>query len=182
MELYKNKSNKCNLIINNLEKNDEKEMSYIFYIYYKHKSINILSGLTYGKSNKIFYNDIQFPIMLYEQIPNINSSINANLQLYNVPLINSSVFDIEMIILSQKEIYQLKIGYDYDNIKKGKNITKGKFDFILSASYLNIESNFDELEEQYLLIYITRNTFNDNINELILGLTIYQINSLIYPS
>ena len=182
LELYKNKSNKCNLIINNLEKNDEKEMSYIFYIYYKHKSNNILSELTYGKSNKIFYNDIQFPIMLYEQIPNSNSSINANLQLYNVPLINSSVFDIEMIILSKKEIYQLKIGYDYDNIKKGKNITKGKFDFILSASYLNIESNFDELEEQYLIIYITRNTFNDNINELILGLTIHQINSLIYPS
>ena len=98
-----NNNNECKLIINKIEKDDETDLGFLFYISYKNKCQNILYEIEYGKSNKLLYTDFQFPIILYDKIPNINSPININLQMYNI---QDNYFNIQVLILSQKEIYK----------------------------------------------------------------------------
>ena len=63
---------------------------------------------------------------------------------------------------------------------------KNKFDSILSSDniLLSVEDmkTFDILDEPFLLIYINNNNISYSLNKLILGSTVSQINSLIYPS
>jgi len=169
----------CKLIINKIEKDDEADLGFLFYISYKNKSQNILNEIEYGKSNKLLYTDFQFPIILFEKIPNINSPININLQLYNIQNDN---FHIEALILSQKEIYQFKLDNNY--IKNYNYSIKGKYDNILSAANIHLTTeemdSFNINQDPWLLIYITNN-FND-IDKLVIGSTISQVNSLISPS
>ena len=178
--------NNCKLIIYNLNQNDTEGLGYIFYISYNSKSINKLKELIYGKSNKILFNDFKFPILLYEQLPNINTSININLQIYNIPEINliNDKFDVEILVLSKKELYQIKLNYSY--IENFNNSIKSKFDPTLSSVniLLSVEdmSTFDILDDPFLLIFINNNSNSYSLNKLILGSTISQINSLIYPS
>ena len=178
------KSEDCKLKINNFE-DDE----YIFYIYYTKKTNNILNELIYGKSNKIIYNDFKYPMMLYEQISNYNSSININLQLFNIQEINTilnnnNFFDIEIIIVSQKDIYELKLNYTH--IKSYNNKIKRKFDPVLSAAniYLTNEEikSFNISEDSWIVIYISNNTNMNNIERIILGSIISTTNDLIIPS
>ena len=169
--------NKCRLQIKNLEENN----NYIFYILYTNKSNNnILNELIYGKSNKLFYNDYKYPIMLYEKIPNINETININIQLYNILEINSNIFEIEALILSEKEIYELKL--NFNNISNYKNRIKGKFDPAFSASNIYITTSqmktFNIDYESFLLIYIT-NKSNIDKNNIIIGSFISHVNNLI---
>ena len=169
--------NKCRLQIKNLEENN----NYIFYILYTNKSNNnILNELIYGKSNKLFYNDYKYPIMLYEKIPNINETININIQLYNILEINSNIFEIEALILSEKEIYELKL--NFNNISNYKNRIKGKFDPAFSASNIYITTSqmktFNINYESFLLIYIT-NKSNIDKNNIIIGSFISHVNNLI---
>lgn len=160
---------------------------FIFYISYSIQSNNILNELIYGKSNKLLFNNIyKYPLILYQQIPNELTPININLQIYNnlnLDSINENIFDIEVFITSKKDIYQLKLNYTY--IKNYDFTIKGTFDSILSAAniYLTAEEieSFNILYDKYILIYISINT-NINITKIILGSTISQINSLIYPS
>ena len=105
----------CKLIINKIEKDDEADFGFLFYISYKNKSQNILNEIEYGKSNKLLYTDFQFPIILFEKIPNINSPININLQLYNIQNDN---FHIEALILSQKEILIINMLYYFRSFIK----------------------------------------------------------------
>ena len=70
-----NNNKDCKLIINEIEKDDETDLGFLFYISYKNKCQNILNEIEYGKSNKLLYTDFQFPIILYDKIPNINSPI-----------------------------------------------------------------------------------------------------------
>jgi len=179
-----NESN-CKLIIYNLEQNGKKESDYIFYISYKTKPIN---ELMYGKSNKMLFTDFQFPILLYERIPNMNSPININLQIYNIPEINliNDEYDVEILVLQKKELHQIELNHSY--IKNFETMKK-KFDQILSSLniFLSIKDikYFGLFDDPFLVVYITNNNINntDNIlNKLILGSTISQINSLIYPS
>ena len=185
LELCK-KNNSCNLIINDLEESDKNGLGYIFYISYSEQSNNILNELIYGKSSKLLYNiNFKYPIILYEKIPNNSTPININLQLYNLLQIepfNESIFDIQVLIMSKKDIYNFKLDYSY--IEKYKYIIKGKFDSILSAAniYLSSEDiNSFKIDDKYLLIYISINN-NINVTQLIIGSTISQINNLIYPS
>ena len=178
-----NESN-CKLIIYNLEQND-----YIFYISYKAKPMNSLNELMYGKSNKMLFTDFQFPILLYEKIPNMNSPININLQIYNIPEINliNDEYDVEILVLQKKELHQIKLNHSYI---KYYDTMKKKFDSILSSInfFLSIRDirYFGLFDDPFLIIYITNNsnnsTDNNILNKLILGSTISQINSLIYPS
>ena len=174
-----NNNKECKLIINKIEKDDEADLGFLFYISYKNTSQNILNEIEYSKSNKLLYIDFQFPIILFDKIPNINSPININLQMYNI---QNGSFDIEALILSQKEIYQFKLDNNY--IKNYNNSIKGKFDSILSAANIHLTTeemdSFNINQEPWLLIYITNN-FN-GIDKLIIGSTISQVNSLISPS
>ena len=178
--------NDCKLIIYNLNYNDTEGLDYIFYISYKAKSNHKLKELIYGKSNKILFADFNFPILLYEQLPNINTPININLQIYNIPEINviNDTFSVEILVLSRKLLHQIKLNYSY--IENFNNSVTSKFDSILSSVniLLSVEDMqaFDIFDEPFLLIYINNNNTNNSINKLILGSTISQVNSLIYPS
>ena len=175
-------SNKCKLILNKLEENDENDIGYVFYISYTKKSQNILNELAYGKSNKLLCNKNQFPIILYEYLPNINSSININLQMYDIKNDNIS---IEALVLSKKDIYELKL--NYNNISDYDNKIEGKFDPILSVVniYFTYEliNSYNISGETCVAIYISNNNniFNDN-NKVIVETTILLVNNLIYPS
>ena len=174
-----NNNKQCKLIINKIEKDDETDLGFLFYISYQSKCQDKLNEIEYGKSNKLLYIDFQFPIILYDKIPNINSPININLQMYNI---QNNRFNIEVLLLSQKEIYQFKLDNNY--IKNYNNTIKGKYDNILSAANIHLTTkemeSFNVNQDPWVLIYITSN-FND-IDKLIIGSTISQVNSLISPS
>ena len=183
-----------NLTINNLEfieqnNNNENEdnLGYIFYIKYWIKNNRNMNEFTYNKSFKLSYDNINFPIILYSQIPNNNSPINLNLHFYNISdldtsIMNDNIFNIEISILSTDEIYKLK--KDPSFISNVKPI-KGKFDSILFASniYLSIEDmeQFNVKENPWIYIQISSKR-DYRLTKLILGSTISQVNSLIYPS
>ena len=173
----------CKLTVNILDEGDEKELGYLFSIYITKKiGNNILKELTYGKSS-ISYNT-QLPLILYEQIQNIYWPLNINLQLYNnsnINIINN--FDIEVRILPNTKIYNAKL--DYNFIFNYEYIAKGKFDSILSVTnfFLNLKDIIYIPESPYIVIYITNNIYSrKDFGPIILGLTISQVNSLIYPS
>jgi len=181
--------NNCKLIINNLESNDVNKLGYIFSLSYMKKSNNILKEMTYGKTTKVFYDNTQFPIMLYEKIPNIQNAINVNLQFLNIPFnasINKDTMDIEAYILTQKEINELKL--NNENIKNYNTKIEGTFNSFLSNAYIYLSVNdmkrFTADDNPYLLIHIS--TINSEIvhwyDNLVFTSTISQVNSLIYPS
>ena len=166
----------CKMEITNLEENDE----YIFYIYYSKKPFHILNELIYGKSNKIFYNNYKYQIMLYEKIPNINASININLQLYNISKINTDNFEIEILFISEKDIYELK--KNYQKINNYKNRIKEKFVPILSVAniyltYSDIQS-FNIQEDPIMLIYMINNNNTNDIKNIIISSSIMHVNSI----
>ena len=170
---------KCRIIFKKFEEN---EPDYIFFISYTKKSHNILNELTYGKSNQLIYNNNNLPIMLYEYLPYINSSVNINLKMYDI---KNDDISIEAFILSNKDIYDLKLNYNnisnYDDNKK-----EGKFDPILSVG--NIHFTYEEIKtynisgETGVVIYIPNINNYIDTNKIIVEATIMQINSQIYPS
>ena len=177
--------NNCFLKINNLDKNDK----YIFYICYTKKTYNLLNELTYGKSNKIVYSNIKYPIISYKKILYTNSPININIQLFNIPDIdlisnNNSIFDINILFLTQKDIYDLK--FNHTNIYNYNNTLKRKFDPVLSSANIYLTYNdiklFNITKEFYIVIFISNNTNIGNIKKIILGSIISQTNDIIYPS
>ena len=182
--------NNCKLIINNINNEENNnELGYIFYILYSEKYDNNIDELLYEKSIKLSYDNINFPIMLYAQIPNISSPIDINLQFYNISELNSTINDtiinIEVSIITLKDIYQ--ITKDNSNISLNNSI-KGKFNSGLFAS--NIHLNPDEMEKfnikenATIFIIISNNMKSNNstIEKLILGSTISQNTNLIYSS
>ena len=183
-----------NLTINNLEyiqqnNNNENEdnLGYIFYIKFWIKNNKNMNEFTYSKSFKLSYDNINFPIILYSQIPNIYSPINLNLHFYNISdldsyIMNDDIFNIEISILSTDEIYKLKRDVSFiSNI----NSIKGKFDSVLFVSniYLSTEDmeKFNVKENPWIYIKISGKR-DVKLTKLILGSSISQINSLIYPS
>ena len=179
-----------NLTINNLEyiqqkNNNENEdnLGYIFYIKFWIKNNKNMYEFTYNKSFKLSYDNINFPIILYSQIPNINSPINLNLHFYNISdldtdVINDDIFNIEISILSIDDIYKLKKNSSFiSNV----NPIKGKFDSILFVSniYLSPEDMETFKVKENPCIYIQISGQKDyQLTKLILGSTISQVNSL----
>ena len=184
-----------NLIINNLEyipqnNNNENEdnLGYIFYIkLWTKNNKNIMNELSYAKSFKLSYDDLNLPMILYSQIPNINSPININLHFYNISnldtsIMNDDIFNIEISILSIDEIYKLKRD---SSLISNTNPIKGKFNSLLFVSniYLSIEDMEQFKVKENPWIYIQISSKRDlQLTKLILGSTISQVNSLIYPS
>ena len=110
-----------NFIINNLEYTQQKNynenednLGYFFYIKFCTKNnINIMNEFSYSKSFKLSYDNMNFPIIFYSQMPNINTPINKNLNFYNISnfdtsIINDDIFNIKILILSTNEISKLK--------------------------------------------------------------------------
>ena len=196
-KLYLNLNNQninYNLTINNLEyiqqnNNNENEdnLGYIFYIKFWIKNNKNMNEFTFNKSFKLSYDNIYFPIILYSQIPNINSPINLNLHFYTISdldsyIMNDDVFNIEISILSTDEIYKLKRDVSFiTNI----NPIKGKFDSVLFVSniYLSTEDmeKFNVKKNPWIYIKISGKR-DVKLTKLILGSSILQVNSLIYPS
>ena len=178
--------NKCNIKVNYIE-DEEKELKYIFYVYFTKKLNNILNELEYGQSNKIFYSYFQNPIILYEKISNNYSPININLQFYKIsPKISNHFgpFKIKILVLSKEQIYNIKLNYNY--FDEFNNIIKRSFDSTLFASniYLSVEELklFNIIKDPYLIISIANNNENNEWDKLIIGSTISQTNCLIYAS
>ena len=174
--------NKCKLIINNLEDNNETD--YIFYISYTVKTKNVLKELTCGKSSKLLYNNFD-NLILYQELQNTLSPININIQLYKIEglnLVENNPFNIEIIIISEKDLYDIKL--DNSQINKFTKKIQGKIDDIYLGSniYLTVEDiiDFDVFDNPYLIIYV--NNKNNYIKSLVLGTTISQMNDLMYPS
>ena len=169
------------LTINRLEKVDE----FIFALYYKEKSNNILRQLDYGKSNKFLYNIVENYLFIYQQIQNIDSPANINLQIYSpTDKIYIDEFDVEIRILSKNDLYRLKL--DKNQLNNFEIQEKGKFDSVFSASniFLNIKDieNIDEIEKPYILICVKSNVASNNLEQLTIGSTISQPNGLIHSS
>ena len=174
--------NRCKLKINNLEDNNETD--YIFYISYTVKTKNVLKELTCGKSSKLLYNNFD-NLILYQELQNILSPININIQLYKIEglnLVENNPFNIEIIIISEKDLYDIKV--DNSQINKFTKKIQGKIDDIYLGSniYLTVEDiiDFDVFDNPYLIIYV--NNKNNYIKSLVLGTTISQMNDLMYPS
>ena len=176
--------NNCKLKINKLEDDDEKLLGYIFYIKYTKQADKELKELEYGKSNKILYTNLQYPIIFYQQIINFDNPININLQIYNIPHLDISLFEINVLIIPSNQLYNIKLNNSY--INEFNHTIKRKFDLLYLASniYLSIEEMelFKYLEEPYIIISISHNNTIDILDNLIIGSTISQINNLIYPS
>ena len=169
------------LTINRLEKVDE----FIFALYYKEKSNNILKQLDYGKSNKFLYNIVENYLFIYQQIQNIDSPANINLQIYSpTDKIYIDEFDVEIRILSKNDLYKLKL--DKNQLDNFEIQEKGKFDSVLSASniFLNIKNieNIDKIEKPYILICVKSNVASNNLEQLTIGSTISQPNGLMHSS
>ena len=179
-----------NLTITNLEyirqnnnNDNEDNLGYIFYIKFWIKNNNNMNEFTYNKSFKLSYDYINFPIILYSQIPNINSPINLNLYFYNISELDTrkmedDILNIEISILSSNEIYKLKKDFSFiSNV----NPIKGKFDSILFVSniYLSTEDmeKFNVKENPWIYIQISAKR-DYKLTKLILGSTISQVNSL----
>ena len=180
-------SYKCNLIINNLfEETDEKELGYIFYIIYE-KPRNNIDELFYGKSAKISHDNINLPLMLYSQIPNISSPININLQFYDISdldsIIKDNIMNIKVSIISTEKFYQIK--KNSSSIVLDKSI-EGKFDASLFASNIYLSpkemEKFDVKENPWIFIILSSNLNNQRLDKLIIGSTISQNNNLMYSS
>ena len=182
----------CKLIINSEDDDEEHESGFIFYVSYTHiisnSKVDKLNELPYGKSSKLLRYHIKAePLIFYQKIEDTSSPLNINFQIYNLEVKRSILnFNIEIKIISKKDFYLFKL--DFDNFNKEdshKVVAEGKFDPVLAASniYLNLKEIKDiiYLEEPYLIIYIKEKT--DGIpDELILGSTIFQANSLMYSS
>ena len=186
---YCTRFQECKLIIGSLDDDEEHELGFVFYIYYTKISdskINKINELTYGKSSKLLrYYIPSEPLIFYEKIENITSPLNINFQFYNLEIKDLiKNYSIEIRIISKTELHSIKL--DYENIKEYSIKAEGKFDPVLTASniYLNLKDIFDiySKKEPYIIIYI-KNLGDDNlIEDLIIGTTISQANSLIYPS
>ena len=91
---------------------------------------------------------------------------------------DDDIFNIEISILSSNEIYKIKKDFSFiSNV----NPIKGKFDSILFVSniYLSTEDmkKFDVKENPWIYIQISGKR-DYKLIKLILGSTIYQVNSL----
>ena len=97
--------------------------------------------------------------------------------------------NIGVLLFSKKELYNTKLNQSY--INKYNNKIRSKFDSILMASniYLSVEDmeSFNLENDLYIIISISKSSLrdyfsNEENHKLIIGSTISQKNSLIYPS
>ena len=165
----------------NVYKLEEEFIFYITYSFIEEKDdVNEkMNELLYGKSNKYISPDQINNIELYEYIPNIKKPINANLQLYNKVVKTSSYYNIKAFVLSPKDLQNIKM--NSSEINKYSPKVEKKFQLITLATNIYIPKEDLDNDDSYILLVLdSQKTFaNDGI---ILGVTISQEDSLIYPS
>ena len=161
------------------------EEEFIFYLSYSYNEENSyekkekMNELLYGKSNKYISPGLYDYIELYEYIPNIKKPINANLQLYNKVINTSSYYNIKAFILSLEEMQNIKMNSSEINRYSPK--VEKNFQLITLATNIYIPKEDLDNDASYILLVLnSEQTFTDN--GIILGVTISQEDSLIYPS
>ena len=175
LDYNKCKSDNCYLLFDNMDVN------HIFYISYVKKNKNNLKELIYSKSSRFLFKNIinENQIFLYENLPeNIEKekNININLQIYvniETKFLNNT-FKIEALFLTKDDISKIKVNESYIN-KFEK--TEGELNPLISFININLKP---DLYNKSLLIIITPNFSYSK--DIIIGTTISQIDSLIYPA
>ena len=174
LDSNKCKPDNCYLLFDNMDVN------HIFYISYVKKTKNNLKELIYSKSSRFLFKNIinENQIFLYENLPeNIEKekNININLQIYvnlETNFLNNT-FKIEALFVTKDDISKIKVNESYIN-KFEK--TEGELNPLISFTNINLKP---DLYNKSLLIIITPNfSYSKNV---IIGTTISQISSLIYP-
>ena len=174
LDYNKCKPDNCYLLFDNMDVN------HIFYISYVKKTKNNLKELIYSKSSRFLFKNIinENQIFLYENLPeNIEKekNININLQIYvnlETNFLNNT-FKIEALFVTKDDISKIKVNESYIN-KFEK--TEGELNPLISFTNINLKP---DLYNKSLLIIITPNfSYSKNV---IIGTTISQISSLIYP-
>ena len=159
---------------------------FIFYITFSYVKNNEISEIIYGKSNRYFYRllnnerDSHDKLLLYEYIPYINDSINIYFQDYNHTNefnLNRS-YNVEVFILSSEEMMNIKM--NYSEINNFQSIAKKQFQLVTFATNIHIPKR--DINENNSYVLILMRPLDNNFLNVILGVTISQDNSLIYPS
>ena len=175
LDYNKCKQDNCYLLFDNMDVN------HIFYISYVKKTKNNLKELIYSKSSRFLFKNIinENQIFLYENLPeNIEKekNININLQIYvniETKFLNNT-FKIEALFVTKDDISKIKVNESYIN-KFEK--TEGELNPLISFTNINLKP---DLDKKSLLIIITPNFSYSK--DIIIGTTISQIDSLIYPA
>ena len=190
----------CNLIINNLEP-DSKELypqepGFTFCISYFIRASGlpglIFEELIYGKSTEIAYRNSKFPVILYCQLPDKESSVNLFFDFRemksNKPrnTIYDNSIDVNSMILTTDDIFKFKADPTY--IKIDPNTVKGVFSSSINVGnvYLTEEDikKFDKVTGiPWLFIYLTKTSdIPDQFSKLTLEAAVAKTNNDVYTS
>ena len=189
----------CNLIVNNLDPDPEEtneEPGFTFLIYYSIRASGlpglIFEELVYGKSTEIAYRNSKFPIILYCQLPDKESSVNVYFYFREMKsnkeknTIYDNSIDVNAMILTTDEIFKFKADPTY--IKIDPNTVKGVFSSAINVgnAYLTEEEikKFDKVTDiPWLFIYLTKtNDIPDQFTKITLEAAVAKANNDVYTS
>ena len=190
----------CNLIINNLQPDPEDEKpeqpGFTFLISYFIRASGlpglIFEELIYGKSTEIAYRNSKFPIILYCQLPDKESSVHIYFDFRemksNTPrkTIYDNSIDVNAMILTTEDIFKFKADPTY--IKIDPNTVKGVFSSAINVgnAYLTEEDikKFDKVTDiPWLFIYLTKTSdIPDQFSKMTIESAVAQSNNDVYTS
>ena len=190
----------CNLIINNLQPDPEEENpeqpGFTFLISYFIRASGlpglIFEELIYGKSTEIVYRNSKFPIILYCQLPDKESSVNIYFDFRemksNQPrkTIYDNSVDVNAMILTTEDIFKFKADPTY--IKIDPNTVKGVFSSAINVgnAYLTEEEiqKFDKVTGiPWLFIYLTKTSdIPDQFTKMTIEAAVAKANNDVYTS
>ena len=190
----------CNLIINNLEPDPEEskqdEPGFTFCISYFIRAQGlpglIFEELLYGKSTEIAYRNSKFPIILYCQLPDKESSVNIYFDFREMKsnekrnTIYDNSIDVNAMVLTTDDIFKFKADPTY--IKIDPNTVKGVFSSSINVgnAYLTEEDikKFDKVTDiPWLFIYLTKtNDIPDEFTKMTIEAAVAKTNNDVYTS
>ena len=190
----------CNLIINNLTPDPEEdfpeEPGFTFLISYSIRASGlpglIFEELIYGKSTEIAYRNSKFPIVLYCQLPDKESSVNIYFDFREMKsdrernTIYDSSIDVNAMILTTDDIFKFKADPTY--IKIDPNTVKGVFSSAINVgnAYLTEDDikKFDKVTGiPWLFIYLTKTSdIPDQFIKMTLEAAVAKANNDVYTS
>ena len=190
----------CNLIINNLqpdpqdEKPDQPGFTFLISYFIRASGLPglIFEELIYGKSTEIAYRNSKFPIILYCQLPDKESSVHIYFDFRemksNTPrkTIYDNSIDVNAMILSTEDIFKFKADPTY--IKIDPNTVKGVFSSAINVgnAYLTEEDikKFDKVTDiPWLFIYLTKTSdIPDQFTKMTIESAVAKSNNDVYTS
>ena len=194
------KQKDCNLIINNLEPDlddtDDDKPGFTFLVSYFIRASDlselIFEELQYGKSTEIDYRNIRFPVILYCQLPDKESSVNIYFDFREMKseekrkTIYDNSIDVNAMILKTDDIFKFK--EDPTFIKIDPNTVKGEFSSAITVgnAYLTEEEvkKFDKVTGiPWLFIYLTKTRdIPDKFTKFTLEAAVNKANNDVYAS